>query len=71
MPEPNENPTTPILPKEICTMRIIFPVVSDAQALDVKSKVSAVLVDIPDAQIHFALMPVPIAQPNYRGPQIP
>ncbi len=41
---------------EICTMRIIFPVESDQQALDVKTKIQQALVDIPDVQIDFRLI---------------
>ncbi|GAJ12656.1 unnamed protein product, partial [marine sediment metagenome] len=43
--------------KEICTIRIIFPVNSDEQALEAKKKISEVLADVPDAQVHFAIMP--------------
>lgn len=59
MQEPNEQTTNPPQPKEICTLRIAFPIVSDAQALKVKSRVASVLSDIPDAQIHFSIIPTP------------
>lgn len=63
MSEPNEqtNETTP--PNEICTLRIMFPVVSDAQALEVKGKIATVLKDIAGSQIHFAIMPNPTKAP--------
>lgn len=67
MPEENEQTTSPPQPKEMCTLRIMFPVVSDEQALDIKKKVSAIVNEIPDAQIHFAIMPMPTGLPSYRG----
>lgn len=46
---------------EICSIRIIFPVNSDEQAIECKKKVQAALADMPEAQIHFTLMPKPPA----------
>jgi len=46
-------------PKQLCTIRIGFPVTSDEQAIAYKQKIAAILVEIPDAQIHFGLLPVP------------
>jgi len=54
--------------KEICSIRVIFPVMSDEQAIDCKKKIAASVVDIPEAQIHFSLMPIPV--PNAASPQI-
>lgn len=45
--------------KEICTIRIMFPVNSDEQAIDYKKKIADILKDEPAAQIHFALVPTP------------
>ena len=42
--------------KEICTIRIMFPVDSDAEAIEIKAKIKEVLGDKPDAQIQFGLM---------------
>ena len=42
--------------KEICTIRIMFPVDSDEQAIEYKKKIAAVLAAIPEAQIQFGLM---------------
>ncbi|GAI74609.1 unnamed protein product, partial [marine sediment metagenome] len=42
--------------KEICTIRILFPVESDEKAIEYKRKIAAILSDIPDAQIQFSLM---------------
>lgn len=47
------------LPKEICSIRIGFPVDTDEQAIEYKKKVTAVLADIPNVQIQFSLMPMP------------
>lgn len=48
---------------EVCTIRIMFPVESDEQAIGYKKKITALLSEIPEAQIHFNLMPIP-AGPN-------
>lgn len=50
-------------PQEICSMRIMFPVTSDEQAIDYKKKISAVLSDIPQARFEFNLSSVPVRQP--------
>lgn len=54
--------------KEICSIRIMFPVENDEQAIDCKKKVEAVLVDIPETQVHFTLMSSPSGSVNV--PQI-
>lgn len=41
---------------EICTIRIVFPVESDEQALEYKRKIDEVLADSKDAQLHFSIM---------------
>lgn len=53
--------------KELCTIRILFPVDSDTEAIEVKAKIKEVLADNPDAQLHFALMPVTGKMPNGVG----
>lgn len=45
--------------KEICTLRIMFPIESDEQAIEYKKKVAAVLSDNPEAQIQFSIMSMP------------
>ena len=50
--------------KEICTLRIMFPVESDEQAIDYKKKIAEVLKDNPDAQIQFSIMGMPRGKPN-------
>jgi len=50
--------------KEICSIRIMFPVNSDEQAIDYKKKISALLSEIPEANIQFSLVTAP---PNPRG----
>lgn len=44
---------------EICSIRIMFPVESDEQAIEYKKKIAAILAEIPDAQINFALSSLP------------
>ena len=46
--------------QEICTIRIMFPVETDEQAIEYKRKIAAVLQDKPDAQIQFSLMDMPV-----------
>ncbi len=43
---------------EVCTIRIMFPVDSDEQAIDCKKKIRAVLKDIPDVNIQFSMMDI-------------
>jgi len=42
--------------QELCTIRIMFPVESDEQAIEYKKKIAAILAEIPEAQIQFSLM---------------
>ena len=42
--------------QEICSIRIMFPVESDEQAINYKKKIAALLAEIPEAQIQFSLM---------------
>lgn len=49
---------------EICTIRIMFPVESDDQAIDCKKKIKAVLGDIPDVNFQFSLTELPNASPD-------
>jgi len=46
-------------PKELCTLTIAFPVVSDDAAMEVKKKVTAILADNPDAVIDFRMRGMP------------
>ena len=70
MPEPNEPTTSRLQPKEVCTLRIVFPVESDEIALSAKKHIAEYLRIIPEAQIYFSIMPIPRQSPNYREPQI-
>jgi len=45
--------------KEICTLRIMFPVDTDEQAIEYKKKISLILSEIPEAQIQFGLTSMP------------
>lgn len=46
-------------PKELCTIRIIFGVSTDEQAIAVKKKVSEALKDVAGVQIHFGIVSSP------------
>jgi len=48
--------------QEICSIRIMFPVVSDEQAIEYKKKITALLSEIPEAQIQFGLNTMPLPQ---------
>lgn len=52
-------------PKELCTIRIGFPVDSDEQAIEYKKKISAVFSELPAARIDFGLIPVPLRPENH------
>jgi len=51
-----ENPQV----KQICSIRIMFPVISDEQAIEYKKKIAAILIEIEEARIEFSLMAIPI-----------
>lgn len=59
----NNNEQSP--PKQLCTIRIGFPVDSDEQAIEYKKKISDVLAPIPQARIDFGLIPVPPRPENH------
>ena len=45
--------------KELCSIRIVFPVESDDQAIEYKKKIAALLAEIPDANITFSIHTMP------------
>ena len=47
--------------KELCSIRIMFPVESDEQAMDCKKKIRVILQDIPDVNMQFSLTDLPPA----------
>ena len=53
--------------QELCTIRIMFPVESDEQALEYKKKITALFSDMPNAHTHFEIM----TSPPQRPPRIP
>lgn len=57
------TPQTEHSKPEVCTIRIIFPVQSDEQAIECKKKIKEALGDIPDVNIQFSLMSVPANMP--------
>jgi len=60
MAEPEEK--TP--PKQVCMIRISFPVDTDEQAIAYKRKINDVLADITTARVEFSLMSRPPVLPN-------
>jgi len=59
MPETNETTKNPLPKQEACTIRIVFPVESDEQAIGFKKKIDTLLADIPDSIIQFSIMSRP------------
>lgn len=57
--------------KELCTIRIMFPVESDNQAMGVKKQITSTLSDIEGVQIQFTLMGMPdgnVLRPSNQRP---
>lgn len=51
-------------PTQVCSLRIMFPVDTDEQAISYKKKINDVLADIPQARIEFSLMSRPLLTPD-------
>ncbi|GAI62340.1 unnamed protein product [marine sediment metagenome] len=47
--------------QEVCSIRIMFPVESDEQAIDCKKKIAAIISEIPDAHLQFNLSSLPVS----------
>ncbi len=47
--------------QEVCSIRIIFPIDSDEQAIDLKKKVAEVLKDVPEVQTQFNISSIATA----------
>jgi len=45
--------------QEICTIRIMFPVKDDEQAIEYKKKIAALVTEIPESNMQFVLMDTP------------
>lgn len=50
--------------KEVCMIRVLFPVNSDEEAIALKKKIKEALADKPDAQMQFSIMPLPPNAPT-------
>ena len=50
--------------ESICTIRIMFPVISDETAIAIKKEIEKALVDVPDIQVHFMIMGNPVGRPQ-------
>ncbi|GAI67283.1 unnamed protein product [marine sediment metagenome] len=51
--------------QEVCQIRIMFPVNNDEEAIAYKKKITALLSEIPEAQIQFSLTNMP-PMPNVK-----
>lgn len=54
-----DEPEKTIPPKEVCSMRIVFPVDTDEDAIRYKKAITNILADIPSAFISFSLSTAP------------
>jgi len=63
MQEQNQNQTVQSSPKQVCSIRIMFPVDTDEEGINYKRKITNILSPIPDAQIQFSLMTGPPPMP--------
>jgi len=50
--------------RQICSIRIAFPVETDEQAIEYKKKIAEILSNISDARIEFSLMRIPPTTPQ-------
>jgi len=53
--------------KEVCTIRIMFPVESDEQAIDVKKKIKAIFPDDAAVVFQFEIMSPQMLAPRPRS----
>jgi len=53
--------------QEVCTIRIMFPVNSDEDAIECKKKIAAVLADNPEAITEFSIRAMPPMPSTQRG----
>lgn len=63
MSEISEIKPAPLPKPEICTIRIMFPVTSDEQAIGFKTKITELLSEVPDVIIHFGISTAPTNVP--------
>ncbi len=61
-----ETENKPNAMKQVCGMRIAFPIESDEQAIEYKKKISAVLSDLTNVRLDFNITDIP-AMPNGLG----
>ena len=45
--------------KQVCSIRLVFPVNDDEEAISYKKKILEVIAAIPDVQLQFTLMNMP------------
>ncbi len=50
--------------QEVCSIRVMFPVESDEQAIACKKKISEILSDIPDTTLQFGISSIPKRTPD-------
>jgi len=61
MDEKIAKPTPPV--EQVCSMRIVFPITTDEKAIEIKKLIDNALLNIPNAQMHFSIMPKPPVNP--------
>lgn len=45
--------------KQICSIKIMFPIDTDDQAIDCKKKIAAVLANISNVHLNFSIIDIP------------
>lgn len=50
--------------KQLCTIRIMFPIDSDDEAIAFKKTFSEIVAEMSDVQIQFGLMTSPVVDPK-------
>lgn len=65
MPEQEERTTPTQVKQEVCTIRVIFPVKSDEDAIAIKKKIAEAVSDKPDTVTQFSISNMP-AVPSMR-----
>jgi len=63
MTEQNGQTESPQSLSEVCTIRVMFPVESDEQAILIKRSIQDLLKGMSDSQVHFGIMPNPTQAP--------
>lgn len=51
-----DTPQTPPMPKKVCMVQLMFPVIEDKIALDIKQQIDAIIKDVKDKRYTFQII---------------